>query len=160
MSCLQRTCRAASLWFVVSLILPVSLSAQETEPEISIVSRSSKAGWMNEDGQSHEKIYDIAWADTERRSIGADGKLDAVGNTVDVTDATWTNSIADPDLTAWWTDPYFDPSESAFYYTRILEIPTPTWQAYDQVRYGSNMTNDVPMSHQERAWSSPIWYTP
>ena len=117
-------------------------------------------GWLDEDGQSHEKIYDIAWADTERRSIGADGKLTAVGNTVDVTDATWTNSIGDPDLTGWWTDPDFNPAEPAFYYTRILEIPTPTWQAYDQVRFGLKMTDDVPMSHQERAWSSPIWYTP
>ena len=117
-------------------------------------------GWTDKDGQSHEKIYDVAWGDADRRSIGEDGKLTAVGNTVDVADATWTNSIGDPDITTFWTDPDFDPSEPAFYYTRVLEIPTPTWQAYDQVRLGLKMTDDVPMVHQERAWSSPIWYTP
>jgi len=117
-------------------------------------------GWLDSDGQSQERIYDVAWGDADRRNLDANGKLTAVGNTVDVTDATWTNSIGDPDITAWWTDPDFNPAEPAFYYTRVLEIPTPTWQAYDQVRFGIKMTDDVPMAHQERAWTSPIWYTP
>ena len=75
-------------------------------------------------------------------------------------DATWNNTIGDPDLRSAWRDPGFDPAEPAFYYVRVLEIPTPRWTAYDQQRFGITMSPDVPMTHQERAWTSPIWWTP
>ncbi|MGB5310118.1 MAG: DUF3604 domain-containing protein [Arenicellales bacterium] len=117
-------------------------------------------GWLDADGMTHEKIYDVAWGDAERRQPGKDGKLPPVGDTVDVADASWYNSIGDPDLRTVWTDPDFDASQSAFYYARVIEIPTPRWTAYDQKRFGIEMSKDVPMKTQERAWTSPIWYTP
>jgi hypothetical protein len=116
-------------------------------------------GWLGKDGKAQEKVYDVAWGDTERRKL-VNGKLAAVGSTVDVASATWTNTIGDPELGAVWTDPEFDPSQRAFYYARAIEIPTPRWTAYDQVRFGIKMSPEVPMTQQDRAWSSPIWYTP
>ena len=117
-------------------------------------------GWLGKDGKAQERVYDVAWGDADRRKPGRDGKLPPVGNTVDVATATWTNTIGDPELTAVWTDPDFDPTVRAFYYARVIEIPTPRWTAYDQVRFGIQMAPEVPMTQQERAWSSPIWYTP
>jgi hypothetical protein len=117
-------------------------------------------GWLDAKGETHESIYEVAWGDADRRRPGADGKLPPVGDTVDVARATWTNTIGDPDLTAVWQDPDFDPSEPAFYYVRVIEIPTPRWTAYDALRFGVKMAPEVPMKHQERAWTSPIWYTP
>lgn len=116
--------------------------------------------WLTEDGNSHEKIYNIAWGDGDRRQLDTSGKLPPVGDTVDVDEASWTNTIGDPELAAVWTDPDFDPSLKASYYARVIEIPTPRWTAYDQKRFGIKMSDDVPMKHQERAWTSPIWYTP
>jgi hypothetical protein len=83
-----------------------------------------------------------------------------VGDTVDVANATWTDSIGDPSLTTVWSDPDFDPARHAFYYARVIEIPTPRWTAYDALRFGIEMPPEVPMAQQERAWSSPIWYKP
>jgi hypothetical protein len=117
-------------------------------------------GWLDADGETHERIYDVAWGDADRRRPGANGKLPPVGDTVDVARATWTNTIGDPDLAAVWRDPDFDPTEPAFYYARVIEIPTPRWTAYDALRFGIEMSPEVPMKHQERAWTSPIWYTP
>jgi hypothetical protein len=117
-------------------------------------------GWLGKDGVAQERVYDVAWGDAERRRPGADGKLPPVGDTVDVTTATWTDTIGDPSLAAVWTDPDFDPSVRAFYYARVLEIPTPRWTNYDAVRLGVKMSPEVPMTQQERAWTSPIWYTP
>jgi len=117
-------------------------------------------GWLGKDGKAQERIYDVAWGDAERRKRGRNGKVPAVGNTVDVKTATWTNSIGDPELSAVWTDPDFDPSQRAFYYARVLEIPTPRWTNYDAVRFGVKMSPEVPMTQQERAWTSPIWYGP
>jgi len=117
-------------------------------------------GWLGKDGKAQERVYDVAWGDADRRKPGRDGKLPPVGNTVDVANATWTNTIGDPELGAVWTDPDFDPSVRAFYYARAIEIPTPRWTAYDQVRFGIKMSPEVPMTQQERAWSSPIWYSP
>ena len=117
-------------------------------------------GWLDRSGQGQEKVYDVVWGDAARRTIDRSGKLTPVGDTVDVATATWTNTIGDPELTAVWTDPDFDPSVRAFYYARVLEIPTPRWTCYDAVRFGVTMAPEVPMKHQERAWSSPIWYTP
>jgi hypothetical protein len=117
-------------------------------------------GWLDAAGETHEKIYDVAWGDAATRKPGKDGKLPPVGDTVDVANASWTNSIGDSDLAAFWTDPDFDASQAAFYYVRVIDIPTPRWTAYDQKRFGIKMSDDVPMKHQERAWTSPIWYTP
>jgi hypothetical protein len=115
-------------------------------------------GWVDADGERREQVYDVVWSDG--RVPGADGKLPPVGNTVDVPNATWTNTIGDPELITVWTDPDFDPSQRAVYYARVLEIPTPRWTAYDAKRYGIEMSDDVPMWTQERAYTSPIWYTP
>jgi hypothetical protein len=116
-------------------------------------------GWVDSDGERHEKIYDVAVSDG--RKIGSDGSCKtAVGNTVDVENATWTNTIGDPEMIAVWKDPDFDPKQRAVYYARVLEIPTPRWTAYEAKRFGVKMTDDVPMVTQERAYTSPIWYTP
>ncbi len=117
-------------------------------------------GWLDSKGDTHEKIYDIVWSDTDRRQPGTDGKLPVVGNTVNVETATWRNSIGDAELTTLWRDPDFDPDQGAFYYLRVLEIPTPRWTAYDQLRFGTKMSPEVPMITIERAYTSPIWYTP
>jgi hypothetical protein len=115
-------------------------------------------GWMDSDGNTHEKVHDVVWSGD--RKPGRDGKVPAVGNTVDVASATWSNSIGDPELLAVWTDPDFDKTLSAFYYARVIEIPTPRWTAYEAKRYGVTMDEKVPMTTQERAYTSPIWYTP
>ena len=93
------------------------------------------------------------------RKPGSDGKLPAVGNTVDVASASWANTIGAADLGTIWTDPDFDPAESAFYYARVLEIPTPAWYVYDAFRFGIEIPEDAPKSQQERAYTSPIWYS-
>jgi hypothetical protein len=117
-------------------------------------------GWLTKDGKLEEKIYDVAWADAERRRPGADGKLPSVGDTVDVANATWTNTIGAPELATVWTDPDFDPSQPAFYYGRVIEIPTPRWTAYDAKRFGTTPLPGTVMTITERAYTSPIWYTP
>jgi hypothetical protein len=103
-------------------------------------------------------VYDVVWSDG--RTPGADGKLPPVGNTVDVANATWTNSIGAPELIGVWADPDFDPAIPASYYARVLEIPTPRWTAFEAKFYGVEMSDKVPMTTQERAYTSPIWYTP
>ncbi len=115
-------------------------------------------GWMDSDGKTHEAVYDVAWSDG--REIGADGKLPPVGNTVNVEEAAYTNSIGEPMLFAYWKDLDFDSSQRAFYYVRVLEIPTPRWTVYDAKFFGVELPEDVPASIQERAYTSPIWYTP
>jgi hypothetical protein len=116
-------------------------------------------GWLDAKGELHERIYDVAVSDG--RSIGADGRCNtAVGNTVDVENATWSNTIGAPELIAVWKDPDFDAKQRAFYYGRVIEIPTPRWTAYDAKRFGVTMPEEVPMTTTERAYTSPIWYTP
>jgi hypothetical protein len=115
-------------------------------------------GWVNSSGERQEKVYDVVWSG-ERR-LGADGKLPAVGNTVDVANAFWTNSIGATELITVWTDPDFDPSLQAVYYARVIEIPTPRWTAYEAKRFGIKMPVEAEMTTQERAYTSPIWYTP
>lgn len=115
-------------------------------------------GWLDDRGKRQEKLYDVVWSGT--RQPGADGKLPPVGNTVDVATATWTNTIGSPELITTWTDPDFDPDVPAVYYARVLEIPTPRWTAYEALRYGIDMPDEIPMVTQERAYTSPIWYTP
>jgi hypothetical protein len=117
-------------------------------------------GWLGKDGKAQERVYDVVWGDAARRKPGKDGKLPPVGDTVDVATATWTNTIGDPELSTVWKDPDFDPNVRAFYYARVLEIPTPRWTDYDTVRFKIRMSPEVPMTQQERAWTSPIWYSP
>jgi hypothetical protein len=117
-------------------------------------------GWLDAKGDVHERIYDVAWGDADKRQPGADGRLPPVGDTVDVANATWTNTIGDPELLAVWTDPDFDPKQRAFYYARVIEIPTPRWTAYDAKRFGITPLGGTRMKLQERAYTSPIWYTP
>jgi hypothetical protein len=115
-------------------------------------------GWLTDDGSTREKVYDIAWSG--ERSPGADGRIPPVGNTV--RGARYTNTIGEALLMGFWRDPDFDPSERAFYYVRVLEIPTPTWLAYDRAYFGDRieLPEDAVLVHQERAYTSPIWYTP
>ena len=115
-------------------------------------------GWMDAEGKTHEKVYDVTWAG-DRKPV-KNGKLPPVGNTVDVKNATWTNTIGAPELITVWKDPDFDPKQKAFYYARVIEIPTPRWTAYDAKRFGLKVGKEVPMTLQERAYTSPIWYTP
>ena len=115
-------------------------------------------GWLDKKGKTHEKVYDVAWSGD--REIDAKGRLPAVGNTVDVANANWTNTIGASELAVVWTDPSFDPKQKAFYYVRVLEIPTPRWSTYDAFRFGIELPEGVPTSTQERAYSSPIWYSP
>jgi hypothetical protein len=115
-------------------------------------------GWLDDDGDRHERVYDVEWSGD--RTIGSDGVLPPVGNTVDVANATWTNTIGDPELITVWTDADFDADVPAVYYARVIEIPTPRWTAYDAKRFGITMSDEVPMVTQERAYTSPIWYTP
>jgi Protein of unknown function (DUF3604) len=116
-------------------------------------------GWLDAKGQLHEKIYDVAWS-AGRKPDPKTGKLPSVGNTVDVENATWTNTIGATELIAVWRDPDFDPAQRAFYYGRVIEIPTPRWTAYDAKYFGVKMPKEVPMTTTERAYTSPIWYTP
>ncbi len=115
-------------------------------------------GWVDGAGVSHEQVYDVAWSGA--RAPGADGKLPGVGNTVDVTTARYTNSIGAPQLTAVWQDPAFDPSQAAFYYARVLQIPTPRHSLYDAIALGGEQKTGRPDTIQERAYTSPIWYQP
>jgi len=114
--------------------------------------------WVDSAGKRHEKVFDAVWLGD--RKPGADGKLPSVGNTVDVANATWSNSIGSPELLGVWRDPEFDPSVRAAYYARVLEIPTPRWTAYEAKRFGIRMDPKIPLITTERAYTSPIWYTP
>ena len=116
-------------------------------------------GWVDAAGKTQEKVYDVAWSAPDRRKpVG--GKLAPVGDTVDVATATYKNSIGAANLTTLWRDPDFDPGSRAFYYVRVLEIPTPSWPAYDAVKYKLQLPPTVRVKSQERAYSAPIWYTP
>jgi hypothetical protein len=115
-------------------------------------------GWLGKDGKTQEKVHDVVWSGG--RKPGPDGKIPSVGSTVDVKNATYTNTIGASELIAVWKDPDFDPSLRAFYYARVIEIPTPRWTAYDARYYGLTFPAEVPMTTTERAYTSPIWYTP
>jgi hypothetical protein len=115
-------------------------------------------GWVDENGEPQERIVDVALSDG--RVADADGRIPPVGNTVDVTTARFTNDIGAPELIGHWTDDDFDPSQPALYYVRVIEIPTPRWTTYDAVRNGLPLLEGVPITLQERAWTSPIWYLP
>ena len=115
-------------------------------------------GWVNADGGSEEKVFNVVWAG--KRKVNRRGELAAVGNTVDVASATYSNTIGATQLSAEWQDPEFNAAQSAFYYVRVLEIPTPRWTAYDAARYDLKMAKEIPMITRERAYTSPIWFEP
>jgi hypothetical protein len=115
-------------------------------------------GWLDAAGKTHEHVYDVVWSGDRRP--GKDGKVPTVGSTVDVANATWTNTIGASELVSVWHDPKFDPRQRAFYYVRVIEIPTPRWTAYDTKRFGNKPLPDTAMTVTERAYTSPIWYTP
>jgi hypothetical protein len=116
-------------------------------------------GFINKWGRTDEVIYDVALSD-DRKADPKTGKVPPVGNTVDIKTAKYTNDIGDTQLSAVWSDPNFDPTMKAVYYVRVLEIPTPRWSTYDAAKNNLPLPEDVPATIQERAWSSPIWYTP
>ncbi|MFK7866179.1 MAG: DUF3604 domain-containing protein, partial [Alphaproteobacteria bacterium] len=115
-------------------------------------------GWVDEQGKTHERVYNVA-ASSERK-IAADGTLSAVGNTVDLETAHYTNDIGDTRIASHWIDPDFDSTQSAFYYARVLQIPTPRHSLYDAIALQVEHPKDKAATIQERAYSSPIWYTP
>ena len=116
-------------------------------------------GWLDADGETREQVYDIAVSGD--RTIGEDGRSqEPVGNTVNVENATYSNTIGEPLFLAYWQDPDFDPEQHAFYYVRVIEIPTPTWVAKDVAFFGVEAPEDATLVHQERAYTSPIWYSP
>lgn len=117
-------------------------------------------GWIDAAGTPQEKIHDVAWGDADIRQPGEDERLPAVGSTMNVPEASYTNTIGDPELITVWTDPDFDPALQAFYYARVIEIPTPRWTAHDAKYFGVTPAADVRMTVTERAYTSPIWYTP
>ena len=114
-------------------------------------------GWLDSQGDTQEKIWDIACADRQIVDGSCEGE---VGNTVDVADASYTNTIGRAVLGGYWEDPEFDPAQKAFYYVRVLQIPTPRWTAYDAKFFDIEMPDGTPMILQDRAYTSPIWYTP
>ncbi len=132
----------------------ISLSGKTRTPTFLI------GAMKDPDGRTHEKIFNVAWGDTHRRALLDNGKLPPVGNTVDIKNATWSDSIGDAQLATFWTDPEFDPKQPSFYYVRVLEIPTPRWPVYDAKRFGIKLAPDAKTSIQERTYSSPIWYNP
>jgi hypothetical protein len=116
-------------------------------------------GWLDKDSKTHERVYDVAVSDG--RKIDKDGRCKTpVGNTVDVKTASFSNTIGSSELGAVWIDPDFDPKEKAFYYARVIEIPTPRWTTIDAFRFGVPIPEGAPVATQERAYTSPIWYTP
>jgi hypothetical protein len=115
-------------------------------------------GWVDEKGEVRDKVFEVARAGD--RELDVDGKLPAIGDTIDLATASYLNTLGRAQLSTVWEDPEFDPSQHALYYARVLEIPTPRWTPYDAVRAGLPLLKDVAATIQERAWSSPIWYTP
>jgi hypothetical protein len=116
-------------------------------------------GWLDKNGDPQEKVYDVAWSG-DRKPDPKTGKVPSVGSTVDIENAAWTNTIGAPELIAVWKDPDFDAGQRAFYYGRVIEIPTPRWTAYDAKRFGVKPLPGTTMTVTERAYTSPIWYTP
>ena len=139
---------------------PIFLIRAVKDPEGANLDRVQVIkGWRDKAGDLHEKIYNVALSDNRKENWR--GKIKTVGNTVNITDASYTNTIGDPELAIVWTDPDFDKDELAFYYLRVLEIPTPRWTAYDAKYFQlTNIPSEVPMITQERAYTSPVWYTP
>ena len=140
---------------------PTFLVAAMKDPQSGNLDRIQIVkGWLDAKGKSQEKVYDVVWGDADKRKLDRKGKLTPVGSTVDVKTATWTNTIGNAELITVWKDPDFNPSKKAFYYARVIEIPTPRWTTYDAARFGESIPEGAPVSLQERAYTSPIWYSP
>ena len=136
---------------------PTFLVSAERDPRGAHLDRIQIVkGWIDGEGRTHERVYDVAASDG--RKAGPDGKLPAVGNTVDLATAEYSNSIGAAELSAYWSDPDFDPAQSAFYYARVLQIPTPRHSLYDSVALQKPHPDNHPATIQERAYTSPIWY--
>jgi hypothetical protein len=116
-------------------------------------------GWVDGSGKLQEKVFDVSWSSPDKRTF-VNGKLTPVGDTVDIAKASYTNNIGAPELRTVWSDPEFNASQKAFYYVRVLEIPTPRWVLFDALRYGAKLLPDTELKSQERAYTSPIWYNP
>ncbi len=139
--------------------VPTFIMHAVMDPEAGSLDRIQVVkGWLNTDGTLGEKVYDVKWSGD--RKVGADGKVPAVGNTVNIDDATWSNDIGAEEFKTVWSDPDFDATQESFYYVRVIEIPTPRWTLHDKVTYGAELDDEIPLTTQERAYSSPIWYTP
>ncbi len=136
---------------------PTFLISALMDPESANLDRIQVVkGWIDSNGQTNEKIYNVVWGGD--RKVSSDGKLPAVGNTVDLSKGTWSNDIGVAELMTFWQDPDFAADQNAFYYVRVLEIPTPTWPVYDSIKYGFTLGDEVIKIQQERAYTSPIWY--
>ena len=139
---------------------PVFIAAAVKDPDGANLDRVQIVkGWLDGEGELRETIYNVALSDG-RKENKRTGKVPAVGSTVDVENASYTNAIGDPYLSAVWEDPEFDPKERAFYYVRVIEIPTPRWNAYDRKYFELDADDEIPTINQDRAYTSPIWYTP
>lgn len=138
---------------------PTFMIAASKDPNSGNLDRIQVVKGYYKNGYPWEKVYDVAWSG-DRKPDEQTGNVPSVGNTVNIKTATYTNDIGDPELTVVWTDPDFDPTLHAVYYVRVIEIPTPRWSTYDAAKLGMDPLPDVPATIQERAWSSPIWYTP
>jgi hypothetical protein len=139
---------------------PTFMIKAQYDPEGAFLDRVQIIkGWLDAKGVTQEKVIDVAWSG-DRKPDPKTGQVPLVGNTVDLKNATWTNTIGAPQLTGFWQDPDFDPALHAFYYVRVVEIPTPRWTAYDVKRFGVKMDEEVPMTVTNRAYTSPIWYSP
>jgi hypothetical protein len=116
-------------------------------------------GWIDGSGKLNEKIFDVVWSSPDKRSLTG-GRLTPVGDTVDIAKASYTNSIGAPELRSVWSDPEFNATQKAFYYVRVLEIPTPRWVLFDALRYGAKLLPGTELKSQERGYTSPIWFVP
>lgn len=140
---------------------PTFLISATQDPESASLDRIQIVkGWIDTAGKTHEEVYNVSWSNADQRKVGADGKLTPVGNTVDLSTGKWDNNIGVPELITFWKDPKFNADQNAFYYVRVLEIPTPTWPVYDALKFGITLPDEVTKIQQERAYTSPIWYTP
>lgn len=140
---------------------PTFLISALMDPESASLDRIQIIkGWLDDNNKAHEKIYNVHWSHAESRHLDKNGKLPHVDSTVDLTNGTWDNSTGESEMLSHWKDPDFNASQNAFYYVRVLEIPTPTWPVYDAIKFGVALPDDATKIQQERAYSSPIWYTP
>lgn len=140
---------------------PTFLVAAMKDPQSGNLDRIQIVkGWLDAKGKAQEKVYNVVWGDADKRKLDVSGKLTAVGNTVNAKTSSWKNTVGDAELVAVWKDPDFNSSVKAFYYARVLEIPTPRWTTYDSVRFNEKIPKGAPVSIQERAYTSPIWYSP
>ncbi|MFT6034003.1 MAG: hypothetical protein ACI854_002545 [Arenicella sp.] len=141
--------------------VPSFLVAATMDPDSATLDRIQIVkGWIDENSKTHEKVFNVVWSHTEQRAVSDDGKVPAVGNSIDMDSGNWDNSIGQAELRSHWRDPEFNASQNAFYYARVLEIPTPTWPLLDSIKYQFDLTSDVVTVQQERAYTSPIWFKP